>query len=59
MSKTDAFNHRFSLHRKQPCEEHVWLVKDAVEIRNGVLVKKKCMVCGKKFTQYYWKETVR
>lgn len=47
------------LHRKQPCEEHVWLVKDAVEIRNGVLVKKKCMVCGKKLTEHYWKETVR
>ena len=58
MSKTDECK-RWFLHRKQPCEEHVWLVEDTIEIRNGVLVKKKCMVCGKKSTQHYWKETVR
>ena len=59
MGRTDEFKHWFSLQRKQPSEEHVWIVKDAVEIRNGVLVKKKCMVCGKKLTEHYWKEMVR
>jgi hypothetical protein len=54
-------NNRFGLSKRKTCVDsgHTWEVQKTIEIRGGVVIKKKCMVCNKKTTEYYWKEAVR
>lgn len=35
--------------------EHLWEIYKQRELRHGVMIKKKCVGCGKKTKEYYWK----